>query len=30
MVTRIMKVRSDNKEDGDANKDEDKLFCNAG
>ena len=29
-VTRIMKVRSDNKEDGDANEDDDKLFPNAG
>ena len=25
-----MKVRSDNKEDGDANEDDDKLFRNAG
>ena len=29
-VTRIMKVRSDNKEDGDANEDDDELYRNAG
>lgn len=29
-VTRIMKVRSDNKEDGDANEDDDKLFRKLG
>ena len=28
-VTRIMKVRSDNKQDGDANEDDDKLFHSA-
>ena len=28
-VTRIMKVRSDNKQDGDANEDDDKLFRSA-
>ena len=29
-VTRIMKVRGDNKEDGDANEDDGKLFRSTG